>query len=378
MGHKRRRTVGRKKEIEQMAIYKRGGVYWYEFVWDGQRIQRSTRTGNQKAAINIEAAERLRLAEERGGIKKKKKKKEVPTLAAFAPRFKDHIQLRCAEKPQTIRFYKSKLDRLLEFPLLATARLDKITEELIERYVAARIEKDLRPASVNRELATLRRMLYLAKRWNIIATVPTIAMLAGEHERTFVLSQEMEPHYLEFAPEHLRDAAIMLLDTGLRVGELCSLLWSDVHLEPIGAARLGYLQVRSGKSKNARRAVSLTSRAAAMLEARLRIGPRVFEVSESALQHQHQKLRDKLGLDREFVLHSLRHTMLTRLGEAGVDAFTIKRIAGHSSITVSERYVHPSTDAMERAFERLENRVPTNLPTVAKPEYGETAVTAVQ
>jgi hypothetical protein len=37
-----------------------------------------------------------------------------------------------------------------------------------------------------------------------------------------------------------------------------------------------------------------------------------------------------------------------------VDAFTIKRIAGHSSITVSERYVHPSDDAMERAFERLE------------------------
>ena len=46
--------------------------------------------------------------------------------------------------------------------------------------------------------------------------------------------------------------------------------------------------------------------------------------------------------------------MLTRLGEAGVDAFTIMRIAGHSSITVSQRYVHPSPEALERAFERLE------------------------
>jgi hypothetical protein len=46
--------------------------------------------------------------------------------------------------------------------------------------------------------------------------------------------------------------------------------------------------------------------------------------------------------------------MLTRLGEAGVDAFTIMRIAGHSSITVSQKYVHPSNEAMERAFERLE------------------------
>jgi hypothetical protein len=42
------------------------------------------------------------------------------------------------------------------------------------------------------------------------------------------------------------------------------------------------------------------------------------------------------------------------LGEAGVDAFTIMRIAGHSSVTVSQKYVHPSTAAMERAFERLE------------------------
>jgi hypothetical protein len=46
--------------------------------------------------------------------------------------------------------------------------------------------------------------------------------------------------------------------------------------------------------------------------------------------------------------------MLTRLGEAGVDAFTIMRIAGHSSITVSQRYVHPTSEAMERAFEKLE------------------------
>ena len=54
------------------------------------------------------------------------------------------------------------------------------------------------------------------------------------------------------------------------------------------------------------------------------------------------------------MIHSLRHTMLSRLGESGVDAFTIMRIAGHSSITVSQRYVHPSPEAVERAFERLQ------------------------
>jgi hypothetical protein len=47
--------------------------------------------------------------------------------------------------------------------------------------------------------------------------------------------------------------------------------------------------------------------------------------------------------------------MLTRLGEAGADAFTIMRIAGHSSVTVSQRYVHPTPESLERAFERLED-----------------------
>jgi hypothetical protein len=56
----------------------------------------------------------------------------------------------------------------------------------------------------------------------------------------------------------------------------------------------------------------------------------------------------------DFVLHSLRHTMLTRVGETGADSFTIKKTAGHSSVTTSEKYIHPSGETMERAFQRLE------------------------
>jgi hypothetical protein len=46
--------------------------------------------------------------------------------------------------------------------------------------------------------------------------------------------------------------------------------------------------------------------------------------------------------------------MLTRLGEAGADAFTIMKIAGHSSITMSQRYVHPTAGQVDRTIERLE------------------------
>jgi hypothetical protein len=46
--------------------------------------------------------------------------------------------------------------------------------------------------------------------------------------------------------------------------------------------------------------------------------------------------------------------MLTRLGESGAEAFTIQKVAGHSSVLISQRYVHPTPKFIESAFTRLE------------------------
>ena len=56
---------------------------------------------------------------------------------------------------------------------------------------------------------------------------------------------------------------------------------------------------------------------------------------------------------RTFIVYSLRHTFLTRLGESGCDVWTLARIAGHSSIKMSERYVHPGADAVLNAMSKL-------------------------
>jgi integrase len=73
---------------------------------------------------------------------------------------------------------------------------------------------------------------------------------------------------------------------------------------------------------------------------------------KSTLKKQHKKAL-KLSRVRPFVLYSLRHTFLTRLGESGCDAWTLARIAGHSSVAMSARYVHPSEDAVLAALDRL-------------------------
>ncbi|MGD1073442.1 MAG: tyrosine-type recombinase/integrase, partial [Bryobacteraceae bacterium] len=88
----------------------------------------------------------------------------------------------------------------------------------------------------------------------------------------------------------------------------------------------------------------------------------------SHLGQQHARVRALLKMPADFVLHSLRHTFGTRLGESGADAFTIMRLMGHSTVTVSQRYVHPSPEALELAYERMTamnlRRLPTNSPTV--------------
>jgi integrase len=56
---------------------------------------------------------------------------------------------------------------------------------------------------------------------------------------------------------------------------------------------------------------------------------------------------------KAFEPYCLRHTALRRLAEAGCDAFTLARIAGHSSITITQRYCHPQAEAVERAFAKL-------------------------
>jgi integrase len=359
-----------------MAIFKRGRKYWFHFYFNGQHVQRSTRQANPRVARQVEAAYRTALAKGEVGIVDRR---PAPTLKDFGQRFLDNASIGRKQAPRlsTLEFYTYRLNTLTKFEPLASARLDLIKPELVERYVHSRLAT-VSPTCINRELATLRRCLRVALELGLIDKVPKITLLQGERERTFVLSPALERSYLEGAPQPLRDVAVLMLDTGLRVGEAVSLEWSEIHLEPVNGSRFGYLGVRGGKSRNAKRNVPLTERVKAMLQSRQSEAktPWVFisddgkgPLSRSTVSHQHTALRRTLKLPDDFVVHSFRHSALTRLGAAGVDAFTIKRLAGHSSVTISEKYIHPTPEALERAFERLEDynsRAAKSLPQEPK------------
>ncbi len=74
-------------------------------------------------------------------------------------------------------------------------------------------------------------------------------MLKGERSRDFVLSQQQERLYLEAASQPLRDVAILLLETGLRLSEALALKWTDIELDALNGKKLRYLFVREGNRR---------------------------------------------------------------------------------------------------------------------------------
>jgi len=160
----------------------------------------------------------VRLAKGEAGIVEK----------SLAKTFKDFAPL-CKDKPRTIAFYNERMRRLLDFPDLVKRRLDKIDEEPIEKLKrqwtrqTSRRGRPLSVASINRELATLRRLLRLAQEWKLIDRVPRIRLFRGEENREFVLNYQHEEWYLHMAPFPLKDIAMLMLDTGMRPGEACAL-----------------------------------------------------------------------------------------------------------------------------------------------------------
>jgi integrase len=346
------------------------GVYWYKFMWQGKLIRESTKQGNDKVARNMESAHRTSLAKGEVGIREKK---PAPILSEFlSNRFEPWAKARFEKNvPKTWLWYRTAMRAIKKYKPLASASLDAISSERISEFGAHRQSLNMQVSSVNNTLRALRRMLRLAVEWGALEVAPQIKMLPGERHRERVVMPEEEARYLAAASQPLASIASVLADTGMRPEECFRLCWESVTWVN---GRHGTLFVTHGKTAAARRVLPMTPRVRAILQSRWEragkpeegwIWPastRSGHVEVSSLRKHHAKAFEIVAEQaaknnqkpvRPFVLYSLRHTFLTRLGESGCDVWTLARIAGHSQIQISSRYVHPSEDAMFAAMSRL-------------------------
>jgi integrase len=344
-----------------MSLYKRGGVWWSRIIRSGERFDRSTKCRNKPDAQRVEAQwlVQVNMAGESLRPILLKEQRKPTTLHALSLKMWPAMESRVA--PRTLSYYKESMKPLIHSKL-GGYLLHRITPEAVEEFTQERLE-EVGPSSVNGSLRTLRRALHLAEEWSMITKVPKIKLLTNEHQREFVISDDLLRQMLahENCTELLKRLIPFLIDTGLRISEALALTWEHIGLKPKQGATLGWVYVERGKSKYAKRYVPLTERSQAILEEMKKTSASRFvfhaENGEHLSRHwpseQFRTLRDAMKLPKDCVVHACRHTFCTRLGEAGADAFVIQRLAGHSSIVISQRYVHPTPERLESAISRL-------------------------
>jgi integrase len=340
-----------------------------KFLWKGQLIRKSTRATNKKTARTIEGQIRAELARGNWGILERK---PAPKLSDFLKAdFLPFIETQHQSKKNTADYYEYGTKQLLASEI-ANLTLDEITSQHVSLYVAqhGHFEK----STVNRDLRCLRRALSLAVEWGKLSKAPKVELAKGENRRERVVSDTEADRYLEACPQPWKDVATLILGTAMRPGEAYCLDWRNVLLNGSG----GLIQIVQGKTRAARRLLSMVPRVYETLKARhesqgcpsegwvFPTGSASGHIEESSAKQWHEKAFEILEAARKenpdlpelkyFEPYCLRHTALTNLEAAGCDAYTLARIAGHTSIRMTERYVHPQAEAIERAFARVAAR----------------------
>jgi integrase/recombinase XerD len=339
-----------------VGIFKRGRFWSYEFVFRGQRYRKSTRVGDKEIARQIETSDRNALIKGEHGIVTPTR---IPTFRTFAETFIAGVETD-AERPRTIGMYRTAVAGLVAFPRLAKARLDQIDVGMIDAWKQWKVrqvsshKKPFSPETINLQLRALRAMLGKAKELGHIRDVPKVRRIGERRERDFVLREDKA--YLDAAAPDYRVMALVMLDGGLRIGEVLSLEWPEVRIH----GESGKIVIPKAKAKGKKeREVPLTPRLVDAFKARgMQKSGYVFHQNGEPLPYSvprraHEAARIAAGLPPKFTIHCLRHTFGTLLGDAGIDGFVIMKLMGHQNIKDTERYVHPGADALERAIGRM-------------------------
>jgi integrase len=348
-----------------MGLFKRGGVYWYEFIYEGRRIRRSSNVRNQRAAGEIERAYRTALAKGEVGITERK------PIPSFRVAMDDFIKwsFESHKKATHVRYKTSSVALCKHF---RNMQLDKITPEAVERFKTTRAaeyktvrgdgkrvktDKRLRPATVNRELACLKALFHFVIKADVLAKNPVsrVKMMAEDNLQTRVLTFPEQQKYLAKATPVLFDVATLMLETGMRPEEVYTIRPENVDLLK------GALQVPQGKTASARRLLRLTAAAREVLTRRMTglEGAYLFPC-ESDPERPIPKVNnahDRAVRDSKIApirLYDLRHTWATRAAMSGIDLVTLASMLGHAKINMVLRYAHPTQDHQTSAMERLE------------------------
>jgi integrase len=352
------------------------GVFTINIMVDGQRIHRTV--GQESDGTTRTQAEeyiaRLRHDAKLGRLSLPKGRKTALSFAGAAQKYLERLQ---TEGGRDMTKKAQHLARQL-VPFFGLTPLSAITTSEVERYKATRVQaphlrqygqgaptKTTSAATVNRELAVLSHLLNRALEWGWIDRVTAkIKRLKEDKGRITYLTPEQCARLVDAARgdqnPHIYPFIVMGLGTSMRRMEILATRRADIHLD----RRTIFIP----RAKAGAREQPITPQLATFLrgyEEALPPGTPWLFPSPGAegghavnIQKAFARVVGAAGLDpRTITPHTLRHTAITHLVQAGVDLPTVKRISGHKTLAMVERYAHANGAHIQTAMERLEGRI---------------------
>jgi integrase len=328
-----------------MGVFQKRGKYYIDYYLEGRRVRECIGTSKREAdrALAVRRGEilqgRLKLADHLPS----------PRFSEFAV---DYLEYSKANK----RSWRRDAVTLKQLtPFFGTRRLKEITPWLVERYKVHR-KAQIKPASVNLELACLKHMFTMAMTWGKAERNPVkqvrLLRLSNQVER--ILSAEEEQRLLGCSSDRLRPLITLALNTGMRLGEIVRLDWERIDWQR-GVIRL--VETKNGRG----RAIPMNATVRAALQPLrgdgIPSGP-VFGAERTvAAWQRHDFDRARAAAELADVrFHDLRHTFATRLVLSGVDLATVAKLLGHSTVMMTMRYAHPAPEDLRSAVAAIEGK----------------------
>ena len=249
-------------------------------------------------------------------------------------------------------------------PNIGRIRLIDIRPLHMEKVKRAMLKKEKAPRTIQAVLALARQVWNHARNNDVVnGDWPGRSVKAGKFDNRrmrFLTHGECEDllSKLEEVSPQVADMALLSLDTGMRAGEIFSLIWENVNLD---AGQIKVVDTKGGKNRTA----YTTERVKNVLQGLpdksglvfpSRTGEIIGQISKTV-----ERAIDAIGLNEgvsdprnKATFHSLRHTFASRLVANGTDLYIVKELLGHSTIAMTERYSHVSNESLELAVRAME------------------------
>lgn len=339
------------------------GCYKINIMVDGQRIHRVV--GKESEGVTRMQAEELianlRTDARHGRLNLPKGRKLHFTLEEAAKKYLTKLDEE-GGKDIIAKTYRLTMHVL---PFLGSIALDKLCTFDIERYKKNRLALNAKPGTINRELSVISHLINKAMDWKWLDHKPcNIKRYKEDSGRIVYLTTEQISNLLDAAKAdqcpYIYPFIVIGLGTSMRRMEILSIRLEHIDL----AKRVIYIPKAKAGAREQPMPQYLADFLKEYIEAMEKGQVWLFpsKLSKATghtmnIEKQFRRVVTAAGLNpKEVVRHTLRHTAITHLVQAGVDLPTVQRISGHKTLQMVVRYSHQNGEHIRSAMDALEER----------------------